>query len=53
MVKLVTSKNIIKTINAIAQEEAEEERQPARLLENLVSRQPAEVDNKHAEAGGN
>jgi hypothetical protein len=53
MVKLVTSKNIIKTINAIAQEEAEEEWQPARLLENLVSRQPAEVDNKHVEAGGN
>jgi accessory colonization factor AcfC len=37
MVKLVTSKNIIKTVNAIAQEEAEEEQQPARLLENLVS----------------
>jgi hypothetical protein len=53
MVKLVTSENIIKTMKSIAQEEAEEERQPARLLENLVSRQPAEVDNEHAEAGEN
>jgi hypothetical protein len=60
MVKLVTSENIIKTINAIAQEEAEEEQQPARLLENLVSQQPnlvsqqpAVVDNEHTEAGGN
>jgi hypothetical protein len=53
MVKLVTSENIIKTMNAIAQEETEEERQPARLLENLVSQQPAMVDNKHGEEGEN
>jgi len=49
MVKLVTSETIIKTMNAIAQEEVEEENQPGRLLENLVSRQQAEVDNEQGE----
>jgi hypothetical protein len=53
MVKLVTSENIIKTMNAIAQEETEEEQRPRRLLENLVSRQPAMVDNEHGEEADN
>jgi hypothetical protein len=53
MIKLVTSETIIKTMNAIAQEEVEEEQQPGRLLENLVSRQPAMVDNEQGEEAGN
>jgi len=52
MVKLVTSENIIKTLKAVAQKEADKEQQHARLLEILVSRQPAEVDNEQ-EAGEN
>ena len=53
MVKLVTSETIIKTMNAITQEEVEEEQQPGRLLENLVSRQPAVVDNEQGEEAAN